>query len=777
MSSSDLDATDPETKIDHAGDADVLDPALEHDNNGSDKDRTDSSVEKNADAKKTNVQTNASDELLKFTRNFGIAAHVDAGKTTSTERILFYCGVVHKIGEVHDGAAVMDFMAQEKERGITIQAAATTCYWESSRAAPAVTLASGKKQTKEKYRLNLIDTPGHIDFTSEVSRALRVLDGAIILFDAVEGVETQTKTVWGQAHRHHIPRICFVNKMDRGGANFERTVSMMKSHLDANPIVTQLPVGVSEDFHGVIDLITKKYLYWSGDKVAPYEEKEIPDDMKEAAEVARAQMIEKALEADEVLLERYLDGYELSDDEIRKCIRKATLNLIGFPVFCGTAFKNKGVQLLLDGVIDYLPAPCDLKPIIGTNPENEEIKIVREQTEHAPFVGLVFKITVDAYGVLAYMRIYAGKIQPGDMVWNASTGKKVKIGRILQIHAQHRENINSAIAGQIVGLSGLEVNTGNTLCDLSEHMLLEPITPTIPVITMAIEPAHKLDQDKMINGLLRLHREDPSFVVATDQETGQTTISGSGQLHLEIMIDRLKRESNVLVVVGAPKVSYREYFTQEYTIDYKHQKQSGGAGQFAVVKILFEPMRDENNNIVFSQEFEFESKMKGQNIDSSYIPSIKDGINKAREKGIIAGYLLGGFKATLLDGAQHAVDSSAHAFAIAGRDAFREAMKHTEVRLLEPIMCLTVTCSADQSGTVMGDISRRRGQINSQETERITCTISAFVPLQELFNYVSDLRALTSGQAAAGMEFSHYAPAPSHIMEKVIKERGMNRAV
>ncbi|KFB09926.1 elongation factor G [Nitratireductor basaltis] len=684
-------------------------------------------------------------------RNFGIMAHIDAGKTTTTERILFYTGKSHKIGEVHDGAATMDWMEQEQERGITITSAATTTFWEGR---------DGKKR-----RFNIIDTPGHVDFTIEVERSLRVLDGAIALLDANAGVEPQTETVWRQADKYHVPRMIFCNKMDKIGADFYRSAEMVKSRLGATPVVMQLPIGAENDFAGVIDLIEMKALVWQSENLgAAWDIVEIPADMQAKAEEYREQLIETAVEMDEAAMERYLEGEMPSNDELRKLIRKGTIEVKFFPMFCGSAFKNKGVQPLLDGVVDFLPSPLEVPAIKGVDPKTEG-EISRKSSDEEPLSMLAFKIMNDPFvGSLTFCRIYSGVLNKGVSLQNTVKDKRERIGRMLQMHSNSRSDLEVAYAGDIVALAGLkETTTGDTLCDPLKPVILERMEFPDPVIQIAIEPKTKGDQEKMGLALNRLAAEDPSFRVKSDEESGQTIIAGMGELHLDIIVDRLKREFKVEANVGAPQVAYRETITKAAEIDYTHKKQSGGSGQFARVKIIFEPNTE-------SEEFEFESKIVGGSVPKEYIPGVQKGIESVLSSGPVAGFPMLGVKATLVDGAYHDVDSSVLAFEIAARAAFREGAQKAGAQLLEPIMKVEVVTPEEYVGSVIGDLNGRRGQIQGQEPRGIATVINAMVPLANMFKYVDNLRSMSQGRAQYTMQFDHYEPVPTAVAQEIQKK-------
>ena len=684
-------------------------------------------------------------------RNFGIMAHIDAGKTTTTERVLYYTGKSHKIGEVHDGAATMDWMEQEQERGITITSAATTTFWKGR---------DGKLR-----RFNIIDTPGHVDFTIEVERSLRVLDGAIALLDANAGVEPQTETVWRQADKYHVPRMIFCNKMDKIGADFYRSVEMIKTRLGAQAVVMQLPVGAESDFKGVVDLIEMNALIWRDETLgAAWDVVEIPADLKAKAEEYREKMIEAAVEMDETALENYLEGKMPSNDELRALIRKGTIAVKFFPMFCGSAFKNKGVQPLLDAVVDFLPSPVDVPAIKGIDPKTEA-EIARKPDDNEPVSMLAFKIMNDPFvGSLTFCRIYSGKLTKGVSLDNTVKGKKERIGRMLQMHANSRQDIDEAFAGDIVALAGLkEVTTGDTLCDPLKPVILERMEFPEPVIQIAIEPKTKGDQEKMGLALNRLAAEDPSFRVKTDEESGQTIIAGMGELHLDIIVDRMRREFKVEASVGAPQVAYRETITRRTEEDYTHKKQTGGTGQFARVKIVFEPNPD-------GDDFVFESKIVGGSVPKEYIPGVQKGIESVLSSGPLAGFPMLGIKATLIDGAFHDVDSSVLAFEIASRACFREAAKKAGAQLLEPIMKVEVVTPEDYVGSVIGDLNGRRGQIQGQESRGVAVVVNAMVPLANMFKYVDNLRSMSQGRAAYTMQFDHYEPVPNAVAQEIQKK-------
>ncbi len=680
---------------------------------------------------------------LELYRNIGIMAHIDAGKTTTTERILFYTGVNHKIGEVHDGAATMDWMEQEQERGITITSAATTCYWNG-------------------YRINIIDTPGHVDFTAEVERSLRVLDGAITVFDSVAGVEPQSETVWRQADKYNVPRICFCNKMDRIGANFYRCLDMIVDRLGARPMAMQLPLGAEAEFRGVIDLLKMKAVVYTGDTAdSPIEIKDIPADMLDKANEYHNQLVEMAVEQDEQAMEDYLEGKEVSVETLKKCIRKGTLAQDFVPVFCGTAFKNKGVQLLLDAVVDYLPSPLDIPAIKGTKQDSDEEEI-RHPDDKEPLSALAFKIMNDPFvGSLTFIRIYSGVMTAGSYVYNSVKDKKERIGRMLLMHANKRDDIKEAYAGDIIALAGLkDTTTGDTLCDEAHPIVLENMVFPEPVIQLAVEPKTKADVEKMGLALGRLAMEDPSFRVTSDPDSGQTIIAGMGELHLDIIVDRLKREFKVDANVGDPQVAYRETITKPCDIEYTHKKQSGGAGQFAKVKIKFEPTEDHTG-------FEFVNTVVGGNVPKEYIPGVEKGLRTAMDTGVIAGYPVTGVKATLYDGAYHEVDSNVMCFEIAARAAFREGMNQASPKLLEPIMKVEVVTPEEYMGDIIGDLNSRRGLVNGMDQRGNARVVDAFVPLAQMFGYVNTLRSLSQGRAQYTMIFDHYAEVPREVAETI----------
>lgn len=690
---------------------------------------------------------------LELYRNIGIAAHVDAGKTTTTERVLYYTGVAHKMGEVHDGAATMDWMVQEQERGITITSAATTCYWE------------GMDKNYAKHRINIIDTPGHVDFMIEVERSLRVLDGAIVVFDSVSGVEPQSETVWRQSDKYGVPRIVFVNKMDRMGANFLRVVTQIRERLGANPVVVQLPIGSEDSFTGVIDLIKMKAINWDDEsKGMIFQYDEIPADMKSQCEEYHAKIIEAAAEASEELMEKYLEGETFTEEEIKAAIRKRTVNNEIVPVFCGSAFKNKGVQAVLDGVIDFLPSPTDVPDIRGIDEDGEEVH--RKTAYDAPFSALAFKIATDPFvGTLVFMRVYSGELASGDTVYNPVKQKKERIGRLLQMHANSREEIKHARAGDIVAAVGLKtITTGDTLCDINHVVTLERMDFPDPVIAVAVEPKTKADQEKMSIALGKLAQEDPSFRVHTDEESGQTIIQGMGELHLEIIVDRMKREFNVEANVGKPQVAYRETLRMPVEQEGKFVRQSGGRGQYGHVWLKIEPRAP-------GEGYEFINAIVGGAIPKEYIPAVDKGIQEQMQNGVIAGYPVVDVKVTLFDGSFHEVDSSEMAFKIAGSLGFKQGALKAKPVLLEPIMSVEVVTPEDYMGDVMGDLNRRRGIVLGMDESPAGRIVRSEVPLSEMFGYATDLRSATQGRATYSMEFAKYAEAPNNIAEAIIKKQ------
>ncbi len=682
---------------------------------------------------------------LEMYRNIGIMAHIDAGKTTTTERILYYTGKSYKLGEVHEGTATMDWMEQEQERGITITSAATTAFWKD-------------------HRVNIIDTPGHVDFTIEVERSLRVLDGSVTVFDSVAGVEPQSETVWRQADKYGVPRICFVNKMDRIGANYYRCVDMIRDRLGANPLVMHMPIGEESNFIGMVDVLRGCAVVWKDDSLgAKFEDAPIPDDMKEKAAEYRHQLIEAIVEMDDEAMEQYLGGEEPSLEVLKKCLRKGTIAMKFVPVFCGSSFKNKGVQLLLDAVVDYLPSPLDIPAIKGVKVGTEE-EIERKATDDSPLAALAFKIMNDPFvGSLTFVRIYSGVVESGTYVQNTVKEKRERVGRMLLMHANSREEIKEARAGDIVAIAGLkDTTTGDTLCDTSaaSQVILERMEFPEPVIEVAVEPKSKADQEKMGIALSRLAAEDPSFRVTSDAESGQTVIKGMGELHLEIIVDRMKREFKVDANVGAPQVAYRETISKKYEEDYTHKKQSGGSGQFARVKLVFEPGETGSG-------FVFENKVVGGSVPKEYIPGVEKGLRSAMDNGVLAGFPLIDWKATLIDGAYHDVDSSVLAFEIAARAAFREGIAKAGPKLLEPMMKVEVVTPEDYMGDVIGDLNSRRGQINGMDQRGNAHVVSAMVPLANMFGYVNTLRSMSQGRAQYTMTFDHYSEVPAAVAEEI----------
>lgn len=691
-------------------------------------------------------------------RNFGIMAHIDAGKTTATERILFYSGKSHKIGEVHDGAATMDWMAQEQERGITITSAATTTFWKG----PADGAGPG-----EEFRLNIIDTPGHVDFTIEVERSLRVLDGAIAVFDANAGVEPQTETVWRQGDKYHIPRMCFVNKMDKIGADFFNTVQMIIDRLGAVPLVIQLPIGAENDFAGVVDLVRMKAVIWNGEDLgAAFRDEDIPADLLDKAKEYHEKLVELAVEQDDAAMEAYLEGHHPDVATLKRCIRKGTIAGAFVPVMCGSAFKNKGVQPMLDAVVDYLPSPLDVGAVHGHKVDSEESD-QRPPADDAPFSALAFKIMNDAFvGSLTFARIYSGTITSGSYVKNSVKDKRERVGRMLLMHSNQREEIQEANAGDIVAFVGMkDTTTGDTLCDMAKPIVLERMEFPEPVIEIAVEPKTKADQEKMSLALQRLAAEDPSFRVKVDHESGQTIIAGMGELHLDIIVDRMKREFKVEANIGAPQVAYRETITKSYEIDYTHKKQTGGAGQFARINLVFEPA-DPGTGYAFT------SKIVGGNVPKEYIPGVQKGLEMAKETGTIAGFPVVDFSVTLTDGAYHDVDSSVMAFEIAARAAFREAVPKAGPQLLEPMMKVEVVTPEEYMGDVIGDMNSRRGQITGMGDRGNAKIVDALVPLASMFGYINTLRSMSQGRAQYTMQFDRYAPVPANVAAEVKEKMG-----
>lgn len=686
-------------------------------------------------------------------RNVGIMAHIDAGKTTTTERILLYTGRTYKIGEVHDGAATMDWMEQEQERGITITSAATTCFW------------SGMDKQYKEHRINIIDTPGHVDFTIEVERSLKVLDGAVAVFCAVGGVEPQSETVWRQANKYKVPRMGFVNKMDRDGADFLRVVNQVKERLGANPVPMQIAIGAEKDFEGIVDLISMKAIYWNeANQGASYETKDIPGDLKDLAETQREIMIEAAADASEELTENYLESGTLSDDEIRRGIRIQTIDNKIIPMFCGSAFKNKGVQAVLDAMIEYMPAPIDVPPVTGIADDGKDTEIIRNSDDSEPFAALAFKIATDPYvGNLTFFRVYSGVLNSGDSILNSASSKKERVGRIVQMHSNDREEIKEVRAGDIAAAIGLKnITTGDTLCDLKNRVILEKMEFPEPVISVAVEPKTKGDQEKMSIALGKLAHEDPSFRVSTDEESGQTIISGMGELHLDIIVDRMRREFDVECNVGAPQVAYRETIRKQIKHEYKFAKQSGGRGQYGHVYLRIEPKEPGSG-------YEFVSEIVGGVIPKEYIPAVDKGVQEQMQNGVIAGYPLVDMKATVYDGSYHDVDSSEIAFKIAASMCLKEGAKLASPVILEPIMKVEVSTPEDYMGDVMGDLNRRRGIVQNMEDTPTGKSIRAEVPLAEMFGYATDLRSISQGRASYSMEFAKYAEVPGNMADEIVK--------
>jgi elongation factor G len=681
---------------------------------------------------------------LERMRNIGIAAHIDAGKTTTTERILYYTGRSHKIGEVHEGTATMDWMEQEQERGITITSAATTCSWRD-------------------MQINIIDTPGHVDFTAEVERSLRVLDGAVAVFDAVAGVQPQSETVWRQADKYHVPRICFINKMDRVGADFYRSVDTIVERLKAKPVPIQIPVGAEDQFKGIVDLVEMKAVIWRDETLgAEFDIVEIPEDLVEKAKSYREQMIEAVSEFDDVLFEKFVHGEALSNEEIRSGIRKATIGLKIFPVICGSAFKNKGVQTMLDAVVDYLPSPLDIPPVQGLDVDNPEVKIIRKPSDSEPFAALVFKIMTDPYsGQLAFFRVYSGKMSAGESVFNVAKGRKERVGRLMRMHANKREDITEILAGDICAAVGLRtISTGDTICDEEHPIALEKIDFPTPVIQLAVEPKTKADQEKMGMAIAKLAQEDPTFKVNTDAETGQTILSGMGELHLEIIVDRMMREFGVAANVGKPQVAYRETIRQMSEFDYTHKKQTGGSGQYARTKLRVEPNPGKG--------YEFENEIRGGNIPKEFIPAVGKGVVEALEGGILAGFPMVDIKVSVYDGDYHEVDSSEMAFKICASICVKEACRKAKPVLLEPVMAVEVVVPDEYMGPVNGDLISRRGQLEGTEIQGTTQMIRASVPLSEMFGYATELRSRTQGRGSFTMHFSRYEEVPKSVAEEIV---------
>ena len=697
-------------------------------------------------------------------RNFGIMAHIDAGKTTTTERVLYYTGRSHKIGEVHDGNATMDWMEQEQERGITITSAATTCFWFRTEDGVNPSGEYGSDAEEAKFRFNIIDTPGHVDFTIEVERSLAVLDGAVCVLDANAGVEPQTETVWRQADRYKVPRVVFVNKMDKIGADFYNCVDMIKDRTGATPLPIHMPIGAESEFAGLVNLITMEEWVWDNEELgATWQLNPVRDEFKAKAEEMRAHLIELAVEQDDDAMEAFLEGEEPSVETLQKLIRKGTLNMSFVPVLCGSAFKNKGVQPMLNAVIDYLPGPLDVPSYMGFAPgdDTETRNIERTANDADPYTGLAFKIMNDPFvGSLTFVRIYSGTLKKGDALLNATKGKRERVGRMMMMHSNNREEIEIAHAGDIVALAGMkETTTGDTLCDTANPVVLETMTFPDPVIEIAVEPKSKNDQEKMSLGLQRLAAEDPSFQVTTDLESGQTIMRGMGELHLDILVDRLKREFKVEAAIGAPQVAYRETITKEVEIDYTHKKQSGGSGQFARVKIKFGPLSEGGYN--------FSNSIVGGSVPKEYIPGVEKGIESAKDTGTIAGFPVIDFQAELVDGASHDVDSSVLAFEIAARAAFREAMDKAAARLLEPVMKVEVLTPEEYMGDIIGDLNSRRGNVGGMEPRGNARAITAMVPLANMFGYINTLRSMSQGRAQYSMQFDHYQQVPQAVADEV----------
>ncbi|HYC82959.1 MAG TPA: elongation factor G [Candidatus Paceibacterota bacterium] len=710
------------------------------------------------------------DYPLEKVRNFGIIAHIDAGKTTTSERILYYTGVSHKIGEVHEGEATMDWMDQERERGITIASAATTAFWTPTYA---------NQDASKKHRFNIIDTPGHIDFTVEVKRSLRVLDGAVVVFDGVAGVEPQSETNWRYADEGKVPRICFINKLDRMGASFDRSFQSILDRLSPNAVRVQIPVGEEDDFSAIIDLMKMKAYTFSGDKGEKVEEIEIPESHRAEAEKYRAQLIERIVENDDEAMNKYLDGVEISYEDLKRILRKATINVDLIPVFCGTALRNKGVQLVLDGVVDYLPSPLDIPPIAGIDLKTNE-ETVRHASDEEPFSALAFKLQADPYvGQLTYFRVYSGSVEAGSYVYNSTSGEKERVGRIVRMHANNREEVKKVYAGEIAAIVGLKsTKTGHTLCDENNPVLLEGIEFPVPVVSMRIEPKTKADQEKMGIALRKLADEDPTFIVKSDQETGETIISGMGELHLDVLVERMKREFSVEADVGKPQVAYRETITSEAEAENKYVKQSGGKGQYGHVRIRIKPLdktvneEDLPKNVKRDGHFEFVNSIKGGVIPQEFIPAVEKGLKESLERGIVAGYEVVDVSVELYDGSYHDVDSSELAFKLAASMAFQDAAKRAKPVLLEPVMKVEVTVPEKFMGDITGHLSSKRGQIESMDDRGHGIkVIRAKVPLAEMFGYVTTLRSMTEGRGQSTMEFAEYAIIPSNVAQTIIDAR------
>ncbi|MBV22429.1 MAG: elongation factor G [Candidatus Pacebacteria bacterium] len=711
------------------------------------------------------------DYPLEKVRNTGIIAHIDAGKTTTTERVLFYTGISHKIGEVHEGEAVMDWMEQEQERGITITSAATTAFWTP-------TYVEDKTDKEKSFRFNIIDTPGHVDFTVEVERSLKVLDGGVVVFDGVAGVEPQSETVWRQADKYSVPRICFINKIDRTGASFERSFGTILDRLTKNAVRMQIPIGEEEKLEGVVDLLTMKAYYFEGEMGNKVRVDEIPENLKANAEKLRGELIEKAVENDEKLMSDYLEGKEIPVDALKKVIRKSTIANELVPVFTGSALKNKGVQLVLDAVVDYLPSPLDIPPVKGIDPKTEE-EITREASDDEPFAALAFKLQTDPFvGQLTYFRVYSGTLEAGSYVYNTTTGNKERIGRILRMHANSREDVKKVFAGEIAAAVGLKnTRTSDTLCDEANQIILEKIDFPDPVVNLRIEPKTKADQEKMGIALKKLSDEDPTFKVSSDQETLETIISGMGELHLDILVDRMKREFSVEANVGKPQVAYKETIQKQAEAETKYIKQSGGRGQYGHVKIRIKPLEPLKEgvkvpkNIKRAEGFEFINSIKGGVIPIEFIPAVEKGIKEGMERGTVAGYKLVDISAELFDGSHHDVDSSEIAFKIAGSKAFQDAAKKASPVLLEPIMKIEIVTPEKFTGDITGNLSSKRGQIESMEDRGMNRVVNAKVPLSEMFGYTTTLRSMTEGRASSTMEFDHYEVVPQNVAEEIIEAR------
>ncbi len=697
-------------------------------------------------------------------RNFGIMAHIDAGKTTTTERVLYYTGRSHKIGEVHDGAATMDWMEQEQERGITITSAATTCFWFRTEDGETPSGEHGTDPEDAKFRFNIIDTPGHVDFTIEVERSLAVLDGAVCVLDANAGVEPQTETVWRQADRYEVPRVVFVNKMDKIGADYFNCVAMIKDRTGATPLPIHMPIGAENEFAGLVNLVTMQEWVWNSEDLgASWDLREIRPELKDKAEEMRAELIELIVEQDDDVMEAFLEGDEPDFDTIQRLIRKGTLNMSFVPVICGSAFKNKGVQPMLNAVIDYLPGPLDVPSYKGFKPgdETETRDIERSADDQQPFTGLAFKIMNDPFvGSLTFVRIYSGSLKKGDSLMNSTKGDRERVGRMMMMHSNNREEIDEAFAGDIVALAGMKkTTTGDTLCDPVQQVVMETMTFPDPVIEIAVEPKSKNDQEKMSTGLQRLAAEDPSFQVASDAESGQTIMRGMGELHLDILVDRLKREFKVEANIGAPQVAYRETITKQVEVDYTHKKQSGGSGQFARVKLVFSPLSEGG--------YGFTNSIVGGSVPKEFIPGVEKGIMQAKETGVIAGFPVIDFEVELIDGASHDVDSSVLAFEIAARAAFREAVEKAAPRLLEPIMKVEVITPEEYVGDIIGDLNSRRGNVGGMDQRGNARSIDAMVPLANMFGYINTLRSMSQGRAQYSMQFDHYEQVPQAVADEV----------